>query len=235
MRKIVFVLCLASMLIAPQVASALPNCSTGTCVYLPIIIGATPVSEVAVVSSNAFVPYAGSTSLYIVGEVTNNAASNVRFVRVTANLRDAGGGIVASSWSYIYIGILTPGMLSPFLIIFSNTPAWATYDLTLTWSTTTNSLYALELRDLVASFDGSEAYHIRGSVKNQHAVQRTSVKLFLTMYDSQDHVIGVAKADASPSTLQPGQVIPFDINAYFWKYKPDRSKIARYLIQAYGE
>ncbi len=46
---------------------------------------------VVILSSNAFVPYSGSTSLYVVGEVKNTSASNVRFVKINAVLRDNSG------------------------------------------------------------------------------------------------------------------------------------------------
>jgi hypothetical protein len=72
-------------------------------------------------------------------------------------------------------------------------------------------------------------------VKNQDTIQHTFVQIFLVMYDSNNQVIGVDYTFTNPTTLAPGQEVPFDIDAYFWKGKPDHSQVARYTIQAYDD
>lgn len=194
-----------------------------------------PNMKVMLLSSNAFVPYTGSNDLYIVGEVQNNTSSNVQFVKVNVVLRDANGSIVDGEYSYSDIDKLKLGMVSPFLVIFSNPPTWLSYEVTLTWSTTTEEPYPLEITNPETYFDSYNAYHIRGSVKNQYSVQRTFVQLFLTLYDPSNQVIGVATTYLNPSTLEPGQEVSFDVEAFFWKYKPDKTKITRYTLQVYDD
>jgi hypothetical protein len=234
MRRILvvlFVIFAASGLATAEVQS---DCTSGTCVYLPLVVKA-PTNKVIVSSSSTFVPYEGSSSLYLVGEVLNDTNSNVRFVKINAILRDSAGQIVDGDYSYSHIDRLTPGMVSAFRLIFSSPPAWETYELTVTWSTTDQSPYELEIINPEAYFDSSNAYHVRGTVRNQYEAQRTFVKVLLTMYDYNNQVIGAEYGYTNPSTLEPRQEVPFDLDAYFWKYKPDRGKVTRYTIRAFDD
>jgi hypothetical protein len=205
--------------------------------YLPLVVktSAPPPSGVVVLSSNAFVPFSGSTDVYIVGEVQNNTASNVRFVKISAVFRDAGGQTVGTDYSYALAEAMTPGALSPFRIIFDKAPAWSTYDLTVTYSTTTAGWYVLELLNTETYYDSLDAFHVRGKVKNQYPVQKKSVTLFLTLYDSSGRVIGVDWGYLSPSTIDPGAEVSFDVDCYFWMGKPQHSLVAHYAIVADGE
>lgn len=186
---------------------------------------------VIVLSSNTLIPYSGSTSLYLVGEVLNNTPSNVRFVRINATLRDSAGNVVDSSSSYATIDNLTPGMKSPFLVLFSDSPAWTSYDLTVTWDTTTVAPYVLELLNTQAYFDRYDGYHVVGEIRNQYSEPRNFVQAVVTLYDFEGKVIGVDYTFTNPYDLNPGQTASFDVEVYFWKYKPDRSKVAGHMLQ----
>jgi hypothetical protein len=194
-----------------------------------------PSPVVRVLSSNAFVPYSGSTSWYIVGEVRNDTSANVQFVRISATLRDAGGNVVDSDYSYSMIGKLTPGMTSPFWIIFSDPPSWSTYDLQVTWDTTSQQPYAMEILNSTLYFDSYDAFHVVGEIRNQYAEQRTFVEAYVTMYDASGQVIGVDSTFTNPYDLNPGQTASFDSEVYFWKYKPDQSRMHSYRLQVYDD
>jgi len=192
-------------------------------------------AAVHVVSSNAFVPYAGSSSLYIVGEVHNTTSSNVQFVRINATLRDSGGNVVGSDYTYSDIYTLAPGMTSPFLVLFSDPPAWASYDLVATWSTTSRTPYPLEILNHTTRFDAYHAFHVAGEIRNQYGEQRTFVKAFVTLYDADHNVIGVDYAYTNPDDLNPGQTASFDVEVYFYKGKPDHNAIVSYRLQVYDD
>lgn len=192
-----------------------------------------PMANVVIISSNTFVPYTGSTSLYIVGEVRNEGTSIATSIQINAVLRNTDGKIVDGSYSYSAMSSLSNGMTSPFLIIFSNPPAWSLYELTVTASVTTQEPYELQFINPEVYFDSSDAYHVRGKVYNQDILVHSSVQVLLTMYDQNDQVVGMATGYTNPSTLNSNQEVPFDIYAYFWKYKPDRSKVVRYVIHSY--
>lgn len=67
-------------------------------------------------------PYVGSSSLYIVGEILNNTGSNVRSVRINATLRNAAGNVVDSDYTYSMIDTVPSGITSPFRVLFSDPP-----------------------------------------------------------------------------------------------------------------
>lgn len=196
----------------------------------------TPSPVVRVLSSNAFAPWDFSPSdWYIVGEVRNDTSSNVEYVEISGTLRDGSGNVVDSGSSYSMVDILTPGMTSPFLIMFWDAPAWASYDLQVTWDSTSDQPYALEVLNSTSYFDSSDAFHVVGEIRNQYAEQRNWVRAFVTMYDAQGQVIGADYAYTNPDELNPGQAASFDVEVYSWKYKPDRSKLASYGLQVYDD
>lgn len=240
MRKAIIAVCILLAIIGAGTATAQVDCTTSPCVFLPGVqkpriptASPTPSNKVVVVSSNAFVPYEGARSLYIVGEVRNETKSIAQLVKITAYLRDSSGQLVRGASAYSYISTLSPDMVSPFLITFSTPPAWSTYELIVTWDTTDRAPKALEIYNTESYFDSSDAFHVRGFVRNQYSELRMLVRIYLTMYDENDQVIGVDSVYTSPTFLKPGQEVLFDIDARYWKYKPDRDKVARYSVQAY--
>jgi hypothetical protein len=190
-----------------------------------------PTSEVAVLSSTAFVPYQGSSSLYIAGEIINNTSSNVRFVKIHATLRDANGNVVDSDYTYSDIDILIPEMKSPFMVLLWDPPAWSSYELSVTWSTTYEHPHALEILNHTTYFDSFDAFHVVGEIRNQYDTERSYIKAFVTLYDTNGQVIGVDYSYTNPHTLAPGQAASFDVDVYFWAGKPDRNLVGGYALQ----
>jgi hypothetical protein len=178
------------------------------------------------------VPYEGSSSLYLVGEVRNETQGKVDSVKINAVLRDAAGQIVDETYGSSGIDTLAPGMTSEFLLIFSKPGAWAAYEFTVRWSPATSTAYALQVLNTETSFDTPDTYHVRGIIKNQDTIWHAYVEVHLTMYDSNNRVIGIGNSVTNPPGLDPGQEAPFDVYGFFWKGKPDRSQVARYAIQA---
>jgi len=194
-----------------------------------------PLELLNMLSSNAFVPYEGSSSLYVVGEVRNDAGTNVRFVRILVTLRNFSGSVVDCDYSYASIDILTPGMTSPFLVLMSDRPGWASYDLVATCSTTSDVPYSLELLNSTSYWDSWDDYHVAGEIKNQYADKRTYIQAFVTLYDASGEVIGVDYTYTNPYDLDPGQTASFDCDVCFWKGKPDRDKVKSHLLQVYDD
>ncbi|MGC9349360.1 MAG: FxLYD domain-containing protein [Anaerolineae bacterium] len=190
-----------------------------------------PPPEVIVMSSNAFVPYSGSSSLYIVGEILNNTSSNVEFVEISATLRDSSGNVVGSDYSYSMIDVLSPGMTSPFRIIFSDPLSFSYYELSVNWHTTSDPTYPLEVLNSTSYFDSYDEYHVVGEIRNQYGEERRFAAAYVTLYDSAGEVIGADYSYTNPDDLSPGQTASFDTGVYFWQGKPDRARVARHLLQ----
>jgi len=188
-----------------------------------------------VLSSTAFEPYSGSAYLYVVGEILNNTASNVEYTKIKVTLRDPSGNVVATDYSYSMIDTLSPETTSPFLVMFYDAPEWSTYECSVTWDTTTQEPYPMEVLNSASRFDSGDAYHVVGELRNQHAEERTYVKVLITLYDATGAVIGADYSYTEPHTLAPGETVSFDESVYFWAGKPDRSKVAGHLLQAFGD
>jgi hypothetical protein len=191
--------------------------------------------EVIVVSSNAFMPYEDFSDLLIVGEILNNTGSNVGSIQISGTLRDTNGNVVDSDYTFSDIDVLTPGMKSPFSIFFLDPPSWATYDLFVTWDTTSDQPHSLEILNHTSYFDSYDAYHVVGEIRNQYAENRTYIEAYVTLYDVNGKVIGVDSSYTNPHDLAHGQTASFDTEIYFWKGKPDRNQVATYSLQVIGE
>lgn len=105
----------------------------------------------------------------------------------------------------------------------------------MTWSNTSDQAYPLQLLNHTAYFDSYEAFHVVGEIVNQYPNERTFIKAFVTMYDTNGRVIGADYSYTNPYDLLPGQTASFDTEVYFWKYKPNTSQVASYRLQVYDD
>lgn len=191
-------------------------------------------AKVVVLKSSTFAPYEGSKSLYIVGEVRNDTKLNVQFVQITATLYDASGEAVQAKYSYSQLDQLSPGDVSPFLIIFSNPVEWNSYDLNVEWDATPRQRPLLDVLSSELYFDDFGAAHVKGKVRNPSGETRKYINAVVTLYGPDGEVIGVGSDYTAPNKLDPNQVTLFDVRVSFWKYKPDMSQVEKYRIQVQG-
>ncbi len=200
---------------------------------LPLISTSTPTGEVVVLKSSTFAPYEGSKSLYIVGEVRNDTKLNVQFVQITATLYDASGEAVQAKYAYSRLDQLSPGDVSPFLIIFSNPVEWNSYDLNVEWDATPRQRPPLKVLSSELYFDDFGAAHVKGKARNPSGETRKYINAVVTLYGPDGEVIGVGSNYTAPNKLDPNQVAFFDVRVSFWKYKPDMS-LVEHRVQVQG-
>jgi hypothetical protein len=185
-----------------------------------------------VLSHTGFVPYSGSTSYYVIGEVLNNTGGTVEFVKVSVALRNDQGNVVDSDYSYSMITSLSPDMKSPFQVIFIDPPTnYSHYTLTVTWSDGGEGPAVLEVLNQTSRFDSLDAFRVSGEVRNQTEHQATFVQAVVTMYGHTGNVIGVDYSFTDPYDLAPGGTATFDVGVYSWVGKPDTSHYASYALQ----
>lgn len=204
-------------------------------IFLPTVVRLQPPAYVVVDNAAAFRPYEGSTSLYIVGEVKNNTDSNARFVKITAAAFDGTAQPVAENYAYALEDVIPPGEKSSFRVILSDVQAYTSYLLTVESSSSAAAWPLLEILNPQSAFDPLDSFIVTGSVRNQHATERKSVEIIVTMRDANGAVIGVGWSKASPATIAPGAQYPFKVEIYFWEGKPDRARMASYEVVAGGE
>lgn len=194
-----------------------------------------PGTNVNVTNSTTFVPYEGSNSTHLVGELRNNSNVSVGFVKIHITFYSAENNVVKEGDTYACIHHLAPGMVSPFQNIFSNlpTPSWKRYELYLSWQTTSYTPLPMEVSNTHDFFDDQDAFHVTGQVRNQYDRALSNINACVAMHDVDGNTIGVWWDNVA--TLNPGQTGTFDVEVYFWKHKPDHSKMANYSLLVYNE
>jgi len=162
---------------------------------------------VVVVSSSQ---YTSADYLYIVGEVRNDTAGNVRFVRVTATYFNETGGVLGTDFSYTVHDILVPGQKSPFRVMRNIPPGYARYELAVQYSATSNipvpPLAILSTREWT---DSLGSLWLVGEVQNTTATTLQYVKVIITLYDLTGTVVNAEYHYAYIDPLLPGQKSPF--------------------------
>lgn len=101
------------------------------------------------------------------------------------------------------------------------------------WQTTAYTPRPMEVSNINDFFDDGDAFHVTGAVRNQYDRRLSHIKACVSMHDAAGNTIGVGWK--SIAALDPGETDSFDVKVSFWKYKPDRSKMAQYSLQVYNE
>lgn len=167
-------------------------------------------------------------SFYIVGEVQNNTDSNVRFVRITADVFNGDGQLIDTTNTYARAEVLAPGQKSCFNVIFLDEPAgWASYQLHVEYDTTTEQVRPLSVSS-VTSGSNILGFELLGLVHNNGAEPLDFVKVIGTLYDSNDKVTFCNTTYSNAETLNPGA-------SSSWKMSfvgSEPSEVARYTVVA---
>jgi len=91
----------------------------------------------------------------------------------------------------------------------------------------------MEVSNINDFFDEGNAFHVTGDVRNQYDRPLSHIDACVAMHDAAGNTIGVGWK--SIAALDPGETDSFDVKVSFWKYKPDRSKMAHYSLQVCSE
>jgi hypothetical protein len=165
-------------------------------------------------------------SLYIVGEVRNNSAGNIRFASVTADLYDANGQLVDTDQGYAQRDIIPPGQVSCFLVLFfDNVPAWTSYQLSAEADTTTVEPSALTITSSSVGPDVNN-FELIGQVRNDGATEEEFVKIVGTLYDSNGTVADCDFTFANTQTLAPGATSTWKLTFF----GTDPGRVAAYSV-----
>jgi hypothetical protein len=210
----VFFLCLLASFLSPSEAHPPAQDVTPTPIYLPIVLNNyRPPENVYVVSSSAYtdtMPF-----LHVVGEVINNTSGNVSSVRVTCVLRNAGGAVVRMEYTYTMIDVLAPGQKAPFQVWFYDYPDYASYDLTVTYSSTSQpARTGVSVLSSSTWPEGSTLYLV-GEVQNNTTGNVGSTKVAVTYYDASGRVTNADYTYVLLNVLGPDQKGPFKVWIFY--------------------
>ncbi len=170
-------------------------------------------------SLNAWVDRNGG--FVIVGQVVNNASQAVEFVRINAQLYDAGGGLLIEQDDFVSSDRLLPGEYAPFSIVFSDglPPETVRYDLEASAryaDFAEDTFYGPENFALnsQAEFEESGLLVISGQVRNEGNLTASLVKVIVTIFDDQQRVVATDTTLVDVQKLAPGEVSTFRVEFF---------------------
>jgi hypothetical protein len=172
-------------------------------------------------------------NLNIVGEVQNDTADHLRFVKITANVFSDSDQILDTDFTYIFVGSLAPGEKTCFRTILDEPVGWLYYEFESPsyWSDG-QPLPNLTVYDDVGSYDSLYTwYEITGHVRNDHGAHVEDVRAVGTLYSSSGVTVGCSFTNADSTDLGPGQASPFDM---LFEGR-DYADVTAYRLQADGD
>ncbi|HSH82396.1 MAG TPA: FxLYD domain-containing protein [Herpetosiphonaceae bacterium] len=161
----------------------------------------------------------GTGSRYIVGEVRNDNAHNVEFVKITARFLDAVGNLLGSEFGYTRLDILTPGQRSPFAITSLDPPdRYDRYTLEVEASATQRQPVAglTILSPVDQPLGPSGARSISGQVRNDSGGAVEALQIVATVYDQSGTVVATDVVNAQRPQLAAGAMSQFTIIVLHW-------------------
>jgi len=155
-------------------------------------------------------------SLWGLGEVANTTAVTLTNVHVNVMLFDAAGELVAENDAFAAADLIPPGASSPFGLLFTSPPDWASYQMTVVRADNAGALANAYIPISVTDLDGSpleSQFRVSGTVKHVGADRvASSVDIIVTTYDGQGVVTGFRHHTISVDEgLAPGATASFTV------------------------
>jgi LysM repeat protein len=155
--------------------------------------------------------------LWGLGEVANTTPSTLTNVQVKVTLLDQDNQPVAEADTFAAANLVLPEASSPFGVLFTAPPAWASYQVTVIRGQEAGALadayVSMALTEVAGSPSGSQL-EVSGVVTNastEHTAN--SVDIIVTTYNTQGAVTGFRQHTIRPQEgLAPGAEIPFSIS-----------------------
>lgn len=152
-------------------------------------------------------------ALHVVGEVKNNTADWVEFVRISANLYSSSGQLLETDFTYTYLDKVPPGEKTCFHLIMENPAGWSylEFERPTFWDNANNSP-PITVYNVTASYIPTYGwYEILGLAKNETAERALFVSPVGTLYNASGRVIGCDYTYVNSTDLDPGQTSAFEL------------------------
>lgn len=190
-------------------------------------------SNVTILSSSSFV----DTICYhhIFGEVQNNGAQPLEFVKVIATYYNNVGTVIATESGYTLVDLVLPGTRSPFQILLSQqfAPQVDHYSLEVTYRISSKQKPpGIQILSDSNYMDILGSLHIVGEAKNEQAQNATFINVIVTLYNQTGVVIGCDDSYTDPYDLDPNQTAPFHIIFIYDEVIPN---VTRYELTAQSQ
>jgi len=154
-------------------------------------------------------------NLWIFGEVKNTGDVWLKYVKVTATLRDASNGIVDVVYGYTELGYVAPDSLAGLSILEMDTAKSArvtSYNLIIEWTEAAPIANKLVITSVSDSKNSYGWFEIMGEVQNQGDAASKYTKVCGIFYDDTGKVIYVYHTYTSPDQIPPGMTYPFKLS-----------------------
>jgi hypothetical protein len=150
--------------------------------------------------------------LNIVGEVQNNTANHLRFVKITANIFNGSGQLLDTDFTYIYLDNLPASDRTCFHISLEEPAGWSYYEFEApTYWTDGEPLPNLAVLNDSGSYNSTFGwYEIIGQVRNDHGTRVEYVSPVGTVYNASG-VVGCDFTYVNSTDLAPDQTSSFEM------------------------
>jgi hypothetical protein len=177
----------------------------------------TPTATATAIPSGAYIlsnhsSYVDSIDyLHIVGEVHNNTANHLRFVKIAANVFDSNNQLLDTTFTYINLDNLPVGEKTCFHILLQKPTNWSYYQFEPpTYRTDGEPLPNLTVTNSNGSYDSTFGwYEIVGQIRNDHGSRVEFVSSVGTLYNGSSAVIGCSFTYVNSTDLDAGQTSSF--------------------------
>ncbi len=155
-------------------------------------------------------------SLWGLGEVSNTTTVTLANVQVHVMLFDVAGALVAEGDTFVAADLIPPGERSPFGLLFTAPPDWASYQMTVLRADDAGSLANAYLPLSLTDLDGSpieSQFKVSGSVEHVGPEQVVkAVHIIVTTYNAEGTVTGFREDTLHVDEgLTPGAALPFTV------------------------
>lgn len=178
--------------------------------YLPLVVRQPPPG--VRVLNNHFAYVDTIDYLHIVGEVQNNTANHLRFVKITANIFNSNGQLLDTDFTYTYLDNLPAGDKTCFHILLEEPAGWSYYEFEApTYWTDGEPLPNLAIFNDSGSYNSTFGwYEIIGQVRNDHGTRVEYVSPVGTVYNASG-VVGCDFTYVNSTHLDPGRTSSFEM------------------------
>jgi len=164
-------------------------------------------------------------SLWGLGEVANTTEVTLTNVQVRVTLFDAAGDPVAENDTFVAADLVPPGASSPFGLLFTTAPDWASYQMTVVRADGAGGLADAYVPISVIEVDGrptESQFRVSGTVKHVGTATANSVDIIVTTYNAQGAVTGFRHETVKfEEGLTPGATKAFTVLLTAHEESPD--------------
>jgi hypothetical protein len=159
-----------------------------------------------------------NSGFVIAGQIVNNAAQALEFIRITVQLYDADDNLLAQQDDFVSSDLVLPGEYAPFSMSFSDglPPGTVRYDLNATAryaDFAARTFYGPENFEWTseAGFDENNLLVVQGQVRNEGNKSANLVKVIVTVFDADQRVIATDTTLVDQQRLEPGQASSYSV------------------------